>query len=102
MVNIGLYDLLQRVRFGWHLMTPDRGNGCLKVVPGSHKNAVHFKHKVEHRKNLVLNQAIKDDRVDETETEYIELKAGQFSLHDVYLVHGSDVNTSGRDVQASP
>ncbi|MAI13869.1 MAG: phytanoyl-CoA dioxygenase [Rhodospirillaceae bacterium] len=74
----------------------DRGNGCLKVVPGSHKNAVHFKHKVEHRKNLVLNQAIKDDRVSDTEVEYIELEAGQFSLHDVYLVHGSDVNTSGR------
>ena len=74
----------------------DRGNGCLKVVPGSHKNAVHFKHKVEHRKNLVLNQAIKDDRVSDTEVEYIELKAGQFSLHDVYLVQGSDTNTSGR------
>ena len=54
----------------------DRGNGCLKVVPGSHKNAVHFKHKVEHRKNLVLNQAIKDDRVSDTEVEYIEVEAG--------------------------
>ena len=61
----------------------DRRNGCLKVVPGSHKNGVHFKHKVEHRKNLVLNQAIKDDRVSDTEVEYIELEAGQFSLHDV-------------------
>ena len=74
----------------------DRGNGCLKVVLGSDKNAVHFKHKVEHRKNLVLNQAIKDDRVRDTEVEHIELEAGQFSVHDVYLVHGSETNTSGR------
>ena len=74
----------------------DRDNGCLKVVPGSHKKAVHFDHKIENRENLVLNQAIDDNRVNEMQTEYIELEAGQFSLHDVFLVHGSDVNTSGR------
>ena len=75
---------------------PDRSNGCLKLVPGSHKNAFHFRNKVEKRKKLVLNQAIKDDRVDDTKTQYIELEIDQFSLHDIYLVHGSDKNTSGR------
>ena len=74
----------------------DRENGCLKVVPGSHKNAVHFDHKIEDRENLVLNQAIDDNRVNEMQTEYVELEAGHFSLHDVFLVHGSDVNTSGK------
>jgi len=48
------------------------------------------------RDNLVLNQSVKDPRLDRAEFDYVELKAGQLSLHDVFLVHGSQPNTSGR------
>lgn len=74
----------------------DRGNGCLQVIPGSHKEKTYFDHKTETRSDIVLNQAIDDPRVKNMKTEYVELEAGQLSLHDVFLVHGSSPNTSGR------
>ena len=71
-------------------------NGCLQVVPGSYLDSIHYDHQKETRDNLVLNQSVKDSRLDGAEFDYIELKAGQLSLHDVFLVHGSQPNTSGR------
>ncbi len=73
----------------------DRGNGCLTVVPGSHRGEVNFEHCTRDDEELVLNQAVDDARVG-GEVHYIELERGQMSLHDVYLVHGSAPNTSGR------
>ncbi|MBH68425.1 MAG: phytanoyl-CoA dioxygenase [Rhodospirillaceae bacterium] len=74
----------------------DRDNGCLQVSPGSHRTGIHYNHKTEARDNLVLNQAIDDPRLKDMVTEYVELEAGQLSLHDVFLVHGSSPNTSGK------
>ena len=74
----------------------DEGNGCLEVIPGSHREAVPFRHRTEDRKNLVLNQAIDDPRLTDAAPECIELEPGQLSLHDVWLVHGSRPNRSGR------
>ena len=74
----------------------DRDNGCLQVIPGSHLGSIHYGHQKETRDKLVLNQSIKDPRLENAEFDYIELKAGQLSLHDVFLVHGSQPNTSGR------
>jgi hypothetical protein len=74
----------------------DRGNGCLEVLPGSHREKVHYSHRTEDRPDLVLNQAIDDSRLLETEPDCIELEPGQLSLHDVWLVHGSRPNRSGR------
>ena len=74
----------------------DRDNGCLQVIPGSHLGSIHYGHQKESRDNLVLNQSVKDPRLENAKFDYIELKAGQLSLHDVFLVHGSQPNTSGR------
>ena len=74
----------------------DRDNGCLQVIPGSHLGSIHYGHQKETRDKLVLNQSIKDPRLENAEFDYIELQAGQLSLHDVFLVHGSQPNTSGR------
>ena len=35
----------------------DRENGCLAVIPGSHRDQVHFRHATRTDDNLVLNQA---------------------------------------------
>ena len=71
-------------------------NGCLRVVPGSHKGQQHFEHARSDRKELVLNRYVDDPAVDGSKAVDVELEAGQFSLHDVYLVHGSNPNTSGK------
>ena len=74
----------------------DRGNGCLKVVPGSHRGRVHFRHETRSDGNLVLNQAVDDPRAAARPPAFVELQRGQLSMHDVHLVHGSAPNTSGR------
>ncbi len=48
------------------------------------------------RENLVLNQHVDDSRIDLDDAVDIELHPGQFSLHDVFLIHGSNPNTSGK------
>ena len=74
----------------------DRDNGCLTVVPGSHRGRTHFQHVTRDDDSLVLNQAVDDPRASQRPPAYVELERGQLSMHDVYLVHGSAPNTSGR------
>ena len=70
-------------------------NGCMRVIPGSHLLG-EFSHEVSEREDLVLNNVLSDTRLDLSRQRNIELEAGQISLHDVQLVHGSEANTSGR------
>ena len=72
--------------------TPD--NGCLKLIPGSHKQEALLKHETNPNTNLTLNQELLSSQFDESKTVNLALEAGQISLHDVRLVHGSDANTS--------
>lgn len=78
----------------------DAANGCLRVVPRSHAAAQHFAHErrgEEESRALVLNQAIAAPELARLEPPRdVELEAGQFSMHDVYTVHGSNPNTSSR------
>ena len=74
----------------------DRENGCLAVIPGSHRDKVHFDHRTRTDDNIVLNQAVDDPRAFERAPGYVELESGQLSMHDIYLIHGSAPNTSGR------
>lgn len=69
-------------------------NGCLRVIPGSHRPARLIPHLTEDRKDVVLNQRIQDDELELDSGVDVELKAGQMSLHDVYMLHGSNPNTS--------
>lgn len=73
----------------------DSGNGCMRVIPGSHVMG-QFSHIVSDREDLVLNNMVDDPRIDLATARDIDLKAGQVSLHDVDIVHGSQPNTSGR------
>ena len=69
-------------------------NGCLRVVPGSHGEKALYAHLQENRTDVVLNRRVRDDSFDESTAVDVELEAGQMSLHDVYLIHGSNPNRS--------
>ncbi|CAK9051073.1 unnamed protein product [Durusdinium trenchii] len=73
----------------------DKGNGCLNVLPRSHTHG-NLKHEpCEGR--MVLSQRLTADELSRLEAPVdVELDAGQMSMHDVYLVHGSNANGSGR------
>ncbi|MEQ8660987.1 MAG: phytanoyl-CoA dioxygenase family protein [Gammaproteobacteria bacterium] len=73
----------------------DAGNGCMRVIPGSHRMG-EFSHARSTRDDLVLNNVLDDPRIDLDRARDVVLAAGQVSLHDVDLVHGSQPNTSGR------
>jgi ectoine hydroxylase-related dioxygenase (phytanoyl-CoA dioxygenase family) len=69
-------------------------NGCLRVLPGSHRDRAVFEHYVDSRENLTLTNAIESRHMAGYDKVDIELAAGQMSLHDVYMVHGSNQNLS--------
>ena len=69
-------------------------NGCLRVVPGSHRDRQLFQHRRDDDDGYTLNQIIDDPAINPEHAVDVTLKAGEFSIHDVYLVHGSRPNTS--------
>ena len=73
--------------------TPE--NGCMRVIPGSHRMG-DFAHDLSEREDLVLNNVLNDPRIDLASAYDVALEAGQFSLHDIDLVHGSQPNRSAK------
>ena len=68
-------------------------NGCMRMLPGSHKkNLKTHEQKFDENNLLTRGQTIKD--VPANKTEPIILKAGQMSLHHPLVVHGSGLNKS--------
>ena len=74
--------------------TPE--NGCLRVIRGSHTGRKLRAHNTVYRDDVTLNQELDAGEFNEADAVDIVLKAGQISLHDVYLLHGSEPNTSAR------
>lgn len=74
--------------------TPE--NGCLRVIKGSHKARALKAHNTVMSDEVTLNQELDPSEYDERDAVDLVLKAGQISLHDVYLLHGSEPNTSSR------
>ena len=71
-------------------------NGCLRVIPRSHRPATLHEHLHEDAPDLTLNQRLASGSFDENEAVDIELEPGQMSLHDVYMIHGAAPNRSGK------
>ncbi len=68
-------------------------NGCMRMWPGSHKeNLKHHNQKFD--KNNLLTRGQTVENVPINETIPVVLKAGQMSLHNPKIVHGSDLNKS--------
>ena len=71
-------------------------NGCLRVLRGSHKDRVLREHQTNSSPELTLNQELPRSEISEADIVDLELEAGQMSLHDVFIVHGSEPNRSAR------
>ena len=68
-------------------------NGCMRMLPGSHKeNLKTHEQKFDENNLLTRGQTVKDVSLEKTEP--IILKAGQVSLHHPTIVHGSGLNNS--------
>lgn len=73
----------------------DRGNACMKYIPGTQVLG-HLTYKLsETDESNVLNQTVPE--VEKFgDPVFVELKAGEAALHSDLLLHGSDANTSDR------
>ncbi len=79
----------------WVALDPStKENGCLRVIPGSHRDKVTYGHLREDREDLVLTQRTAPDCFDAETAVDIELEPGQMSMHDVFMIHGANVNDS--------
>jgi non-haem Fe2+, alpha-ketoglutarate-dependent halogenase len=73
----------------------DQENGCLRVVPGTHRGPG-LRHHVSGDARYVLPQEIDPGQFDPATAVDLELRAGEISLHHDGLVHGSEANRSDR------
>ena len=64
----------------------------MRFIPGSHKQKKLYSHHWEENPDLTINLVCDDEHFDESTTFNLELKAGQLSFHDVYMIHGSHSN----------
>lgn len=80
----------------WVALTPStRENGCMRVIPGTHKVK-----QLPHRDTFAPDNLLSRGQeiaveVDTTKAVDVVLAPGQMSLHHVMLVHGSEPNSSG-------
>lgn len=77
------------------LWDTDDSNGAMRVVAGSHATGMQQHHTVEGEK-FVLAQGIDEAQFDADDVVTIDLQAGQMSLHDDRLIHGSGPSVSGQ------
>jgi len=81
----------------WVALDPvDRGNGCMRFIPASHRRDALYRHRVSPRENLVLDQEVLPEEFDQELAVDVALQPGQMSFHDVRMIHGSLANTSDR------
>lgn len=67
-------------------------NGCMRVIPGTHKQGP-----IEHMgsgEGKALHLYLDSDKYDASKSVNVELKQGSCSFHDAFTVHGSNPNNS--------
>ena len=79
----------------WVAFTPStRANGCMRVVPGSHREPVPHGDTFD-RANMLAGREKVLVEVEESKAVDVVLAPGEMSLHDRLIVHGSEPNRSG-------
>ena len=68
-------------------------NGCMRMLPGSHKDNLKY-HEQKFDKNNLLTRGQTIKNISLNETDPIIPKAGEISLHHPLVVHGSGLNNS--------
>lgn len=77
-----------------HLDDTNDDNGCLRFVPGSHRNG-HLEH-VEQVDGRPVSPHLPTDEWRLEETQPVEARAGDVVAFSIYAVHGSRINRTGR------
>ncbi|MEM7742535.1 MAG: phytanoyl-CoA dioxygenase family protein [Pseudomonadota bacterium] len=78
----------------WVALSPaTKASGCMKFVPGSHRQVAEHRDTFAEDNLLTRGQEIAVE-VDEADAVAVELAPGEMSLHHGRLFHGSDPNTS--------
>lgn len=67
-------------------------NGCMRVIPGSHRNGGFSEYVEVDRASNTFGTQIPD--IDESKAVYFELERGECSVHDARIIHGATKNTS--------
>ena len=84
-------DVGENILTAWVAISPaTRDNGCMKVIPGSHRSLVPHREGVSN--NLLLRGQEVAVKVDESKAVYMALAAGQMSIHHGLMFHGSAEN----------
>jgi ectoine hydroxylase-related dioxygenase (phytanoyl-CoA dioxygenase family) len=92
----GRFDRLDKIVTVWlALDRSDRGNGCMRVIPGTQRGGFSDYEAVSGETNT-FNSAIRADQIDESRAVYFELDPNECSLHDGRIIHGAEANTSPR------
>ena len=77
----------------WLALTPSTPHtGCMRMIPGSHKDGIQPHHDTFATDNI-LTRGQNIDQVDESAEVGIILQPGQISLHHGRTIHGSGPNT---------
>ena len=75
----------------------DRENGCMRVLPGTHRGGIRTHGKAEAGGNLLsVNQAVPVTPEEESRAVDLILRPGEVSIHDGAAIHGSLPNRSNR------
>jgi ectoine hydroxylase-related dioxygenase (phytanoyl-CoA dioxygenase family) len=79
----------------WIALThSDSANGCMRVIPESHKHGMLNHTNVEDEANLLVRGERLVTVVNEAEALDVVLQPGEMSLHQSAIIHGSKPNTS--------
>lgn len=79
----------------WIALTPShRANGCMRVIPGSHKQGLLDHANVPEAPNLLRRGEQVEMVVDESRAVDVLLQPGEMSFHHSTSIHGSNPNTS--------
>ncbi|MGH8487905.1 MAG: phytanoyl-CoA dioxygenase family protein [Gammaproteobacteria bacterium] len=79
----------------WIALTASHhANGCMRMIPGSHKQGLLDHANVRNDTNLLMRGERVKMAVDESQAVDVVLQPGEMSFHQSNLVHGSNPNTS--------
>lgn len=79
----------------WIAFTDSRKEtGCMRIVPGSHTGPAILPHVETYDKDNLLARGQTIEQVDESNLTYLEVNAGEFSIHHNKTIHSSQPNTS--------
>lgn len=90
----GRFDRLDKIVTIWLAITNSTTeNGCMGVIPGTHKNGFSEYTSVDAKTNT-FDLEIKPDLVDLDKVVWFELNKGECSIHDARIIHGANANNS--------